>query len=589
MGPGRRPDVQVFSCLTTDLPKRQDGEHERDESAEARQLAEVLDVLGCAGVTALDSSPQVGDDSNRQGQNDHSAELDLEHHREHFPPVPAGVDQRNARHPEHREADLADPRHDRGNGPEGRLHFGGGSRIHHRHDDVRNPHRKAQRESEVVQDQEHLIEGFHGFDELFPEDAFEQPHDALTTPLDFRAKTAFKDRLSYNPIMPTSRARLWGTVFLVAATLPSGLACIWDGDTLAAEVRHRGHLVLDALTGRFDRFPPEYYQKRYELATERIAKDPNALGAYDNAAVACERLGRTDEAIEWMLKKQKAIEATPVHDKTVHDDARYRFHANIGTFYAHRWVAGGAKRDHPDALAALDHLKKCIAINPEAHFGREVVQLGLIEWFNTDRQQTLGGHLADRVRSSVPNAANSFPKVIADGLAGLILLGSAWESVDVYNCMARALHNGFDSSLSFLAALRVEELLQSGKRPFDESEGWQMTLDDAASFWEDRYKKRYRTELSEVYPQLRAQGDEYVRKRNEYVLTRLAAGRHPDSDGGFWSDWSEPERMALPDRRALTQTQNALVQTLLAGGILAGVVFLLVVASRVSRSRRLPR
>lgn len=85
---------------------------------------------------------------------------------------------------------------------------------------------------------------------------------------------------------------------------------------------------------------PEYYRKRYEIASERIAKDPSALAAYDNAAVACERLGRTDEAIDWMLKKQAAMEALPVHDRAARDDARYRFHANIGTFYAHRWVAG---------------------------------------------------------------------------------------------------------------------------------------------------------------------------------------------------------------------------------------------------------
>ncbi|RIJ97593.1 MAG: hypothetical protein DCC46_12600 [Armatimonadetes bacterium] len=400
---------------------------------------------------------------------------------------------------------------------------------------------------------------------------------------------ALRGRLSYNQYMRTSRARFWAAVALAAATVPSGLACIWDGDTLAAEVRHRGYLVLDALTGRFDRLPPEYYRKRYEIASERIAKDPSALAAYDNAAVACERLGRTDEAIDWMLKKQAAMEALPVHDRAARDDARYRFHANIGTFYAHRWVAGGAKRDDPDALAALDHLTKCMAINPEAHFGREVVQLGMIEWLNSERKQPLGDHLAERVMSSVPYAMDSSNNVLAEGLAGLVLLGAAWESVDVYNCMAHTLNFSFDSSLSFVAALRVEELLQSGKRPLDQSEGWRITLDDAASFWEDEYKKRYRTELTKVYSQLRAAGDEYVRKRNEYVLARLAEGRHPDSDGGFWSDWTEPARVELPDRRALTQSQFALVQTLLAGGILAGVVILILVASRVSRSRKRAR
>jgi len=223
--------------------------------------------------------------------------------------------------------------------------------------------------------------------------------------------------------MGTSRARFWAAVALAAATVPSGLACIWDGDTLAAEVRHRGYLVLDALTGRFDRLPPEYYRKRYEIASERIAKDPSALAAYDNAAVACERLGRTDEAIDWMLKKQAAMEALPVHDRAARDDARYRFHANIGTFYAHRWVAGGAKRDDPDALAALDHLTKCMAINPEAHFGREVVQLGMIEWLNSERKQPLGDHLAERVMSSVPYAVDSSNNVLAEGLAGLVLFG----------------------------------------------------------------------------------------------------------------------------------------------------------------------
>src|SRR5262245_54257239 len=80
-------------------------------------------------------------------------------------------------------------------------------------------------------------------------------------------------------------------------------ACLWDRDTLAAEARGIPD-IIQVITGRFERNPPLYYEMRLKRATARIADHPDDLEAYDDAGVACDRLGLGDEAIGWMEKKR---------------------------------------------------------------------------------------------------------------------------------------------------------------------------------------------------------------------------------------------------------------------------------------------
>ena len=80
-------------------------------------------------------------------------------------------------------------------------------------------------------------------------------------------------------------------------------ACLWDRDTPIDEARGLPEVVA-VLTGRFQRNPPLFYEMRLERVRDHLQSHPEDLAAYDDAGVACDRLGRGDEAISWMEKKR---------------------------------------------------------------------------------------------------------------------------------------------------------------------------------------------------------------------------------------------------------------------------------------------
>ncbi len=134
-------------------------------------------------------------------------------------------------------------------------------------------------------------------------------------------------------------------------------ACYWDRDTLAMEKRSLpGSLKL--MTGQFLRHSSAYYKWRVTDRTKRLSTRADHLPWLDDLAVAHDKLGEHEEAIA-VAKKALAL-----------DSKRYESHANLGTIYIH----AGRFQD------GLKHIEEAIAINPEAHFGREVFQKLLVEY-----------------------------------------------------------------------------------------------------------------------------------------------------------------------------------------------------------------
>jgi tetratricopeptide (TPR) repeat protein len=256
-------------------------------------------------------------------------------------------------------------------------------------------------------------------------------------------------------------------------------ACLWDYDTLRQEARGMPG-VIEAITGRFDRYPPLYYEMRLERVTKLLEGSPDDLDAYDGAAVACDRLGDSDGAIEWMARKSEVIDRLEARGEDT-GDHRYRYLANLGTFHAHRWIRNGADRADPtDLERARDLIAEAIELNPDAHFGRERYQLLAIDWLlDPPDPEEIYFHettgvpsiwMADPVFQEILGGWYSSESALVtagyddavDGLTGLIVLGDAWQSVDVFAALACALLDQGDHNVAYVANLRCAELNAAG-------------------------------------------------------------------------------------------------------------------------------
>ena len=338
---------------------------------------------------------------------------------------------------------------------------------------------------------------------------------------------------------------------LLAAASP---VCLWDTDTLKTEAAGAPG-VVEAIVGRFDRFPARYYEMRLERVSGLLATEPDALAAYDDAGVACERLGRGDEAIEWMGRKRAALDRLAARGE-VDAHHEYTYLANLGTFHVHRRLRSGAKADATlDLEEGRDLLRAAIELNPDAHFGRERWQLMGVEWLVELAATPL-------IQSSEVGPAATFLPIGTDGgpwlgrnelekagyddavegLVGLITLGSAWESVDVVIALELALIDRGDGHLARVASLRATELLNSGHESLARS-GSGLGY-DAIELPSNYLYPQDAAKLDAFFVEARASADAWRFRRNEFVLGRLAEGRHPDTDPSFWRGWKD--RPAMP-------------------------------------------
>ena len=343
-------------------------------------------------------------------------------------------------------------------------------------------------------------------------------------------------------------------VLALLTVLPvSVAACLWDRDTPTSEAKGMPQVVA-VLTGRFERNPPLYYEMRLARVSAHLQSHPEDLEAYDDAGVGCDRLGRGDDAIGWMEKKHAQLEKLDPNKPEIIDQ-RYRYHANLGTFLVHQWIRTGADRTKIDQVkSARDHIAKALEINPNAHFGRETYQLRALEWIinppqmveYADLPNLLGWYYGD---DTEPQEADDAVK----GLSGLVVLGNAWESVDVFHALNIALQrdslgfsrgrDGGRNTLAYFAWLRCRELVDQGKGSM---------LPDAPTG--EALKSRMPQPgfvkpdllLDPAFQKLRAEADAWHKARTDFMMKRLSQGRHPDTDPTFWDGYTEEPAPALP-------------------------------------------
>lgn len=149
----------------------------------------------------------------------------------------------------------------------------------------------------------------------------------------------------------------------VALTLVGALlwgdarACYWDSDTIAME-RRRFPGVGELIAGKFLRHSEAFYRWRIQDRLTRLEGEPENVGWLDDLAVAYDKVGEHEKAIE-TIRRKDAIRP-----------GLYETEANLGTFLIH---AGRLEE-------GLVHIRRAIELNPDAHFGREVVQQRLVEY-----------------------------------------------------------------------------------------------------------------------------------------------------------------------------------------------------------------
>ena len=384
------------------------------------------------------------------------------------------------------------------------------------------------------------------------------------------------------------RPRLFWTTLITLLLISPAWACMWDRDTLAAEAKGIPDAVR-VITGRFERNPPLYYEMRLQRVAAELQSHPERLDLYDDAGAACDRLGRGDEALAWMDRKREQLERRDAKDPPVIDH-RYRYLANIGTFRAHRWLRDGADRARIGEMkAARDEIAKAIRLNPDAHFGREKYQRVAMEWIirppKPATNELLPNFLDLEPLSHAQHATQELDKAgygdAMKGLTGLVVLGNAWESVDVFHALAVVLEYEGRSSVAYMARLRCQELIARGGRSLFPSEATKSDL--AQTLTTSLVNGRNRAETEATYRRLRDEAERWHRDRTGYMLARLTKGRHPDTHPDFWKDYRDPGPPPLTTPNPIREMALTGVVILLA---LVLVALLVRVGSReIARSR----
>ena len=367
--------------------------------------------------------------------------------------------------------------------------------------------------------------------------------------------------------------------FGVICLRPAG-ACFWDSDTLAQEAAGLPG-VVEALVGFYPRNPPRYYEMRLERVLPLIEERPSDLELYDDAAVALDRLGRPGEAIGVMARKREALDrlAQDDPDRVEHE---YRYLANLGTHHAHRWLASeDREEDLSDLQRARDLIAAAIELNPDAHFGREFVQLrvlgALLAWREPSASRS--SDYDDVLDLLVPRPPRGMPHEEYDktleGFIGLVMLGQAGQSVDIHLALGRVVSRRVPlteaaSSLGQLATMRATELHDDGRRSLFLPSHDPGEVDKVDVYVRHALHRRQWEQNAAFFTDARRAAEDAHAARVRYMQERFDRGEHPDTHPDFWAAHEQAELPAMPDDGSVTNAGR------IRRAVIAGAVVLLV-------------
>ncbi|MCH8980170.1 MAG: hypothetical protein IH945_13165 [Armatimonadetes bacterium] len=226
-------------------------------------------------------------------------------------------------------------------------------------------------------------------------------------------------------------------------------------------------------------------------------------------------------------------------------DFLYELYANLGTVRVHDWFRRGAPDDDLASLEqAITEIEQAIKINPDAHFGREVVQLHVMRLLLLSKRGDFGGYdgpaskLHEQFLDYRGKAVDrrSHNKKLIDGAVGMIVMGGGWESPDMYAFLAGLLTQHEDSVLADLALKRENELLEAGRKQAFSRKMRQATGIVGLSPMIDDSREQ---EMRRYFSAVRENGDEHKANRDAFMLAKLEKGEHPDTHDDFWDGYEE--------------------------------------------------
>jgi tetratricopeptide (TPR) repeat protein len=246
---------------------------------------------------------------------------------------------------------------------------------------------------------------------------------------------------------------LFSMLALVALPGPRAAhACLWDYDTFKEESLGRRELS-QVLTGDLQKHSRAFYEAKVAYTRPMIEGGKAPQERYDDLAVALAKLGQLDEAIAVLADKEAKF------------PGEYTTLANLGTFLM-------MKGDLP---GALDKLKAAVAKWPDAHFGREIFQLQLIEFLLRGKKdpQLAGRENFLGLKMDVGEAGvngswqrpkprkkrtSPVPAQAIEAMVGMIRFGEAHELPMVWSALGWALLWQGDTQLAVRAMRRAELL-----------------------------------------------------------------------------------------------------------------------------------
>jgi hypothetical protein len=215
-----------------------------------------------------------------------------------------------------------------------------------------------------------------------------------------------------------------------------------------------------------------------------------------------------------------------------------------------------------------------------------------MEWILKPAGLMLGPYVAKRLADGRHYPSRDDYAAAVKGLSGLVVLGDAWESVDIFAAMAHLLERGGEASLSHLASLRCRELITAGRRSLSPDAPTEakalikvlrfISLNPLTSVNEGHNKALYTT--------LRADADAWQARHAAYLVERLQAGRHPDTESAFWGEFrdSPPPRLEMPWPREWANRHLGMYWPLfaIAAGVVGGITLLCMAPAYLSRALR---